>query len=202
MTWTVVTDAQLAVNKPARSTDIKAIRDNITSVALGEANAPNVALNFFHAQDQRAASTDYGAAAAKFSTRIINTVLTNNISGASLSSNQITLPAGTYHISAEGTVAELGGTALYLVNITDSTPLVFGYGTNAFATEYSKVSVTLRGSFTLAGTKVLEVRHAYVGSPGTDKIGEAVNLPAFITGEPLLATWHNTYLNVEIWKRG
>jgi len=45
MTWTVVTDAQLAVNKPARSTDIKAIRDNITALANGDAGAPEILHN-------------------------------------------------------------------------------------------------------------------------------------------------------------
>jgi hypothetical protein len=42
MTWTVVTDAQLAVNKPARSADIKAIRDNITALANGDSGAPQI----------------------------------------------------------------------------------------------------------------------------------------------------------------
>ena len=42
MTWTVVSDAALAVNKPARSADIKAIRDNITALANGDAGAPEI----------------------------------------------------------------------------------------------------------------------------------------------------------------
>lgn len=40
MTWTNVLDASLAVDAPARSTDIKAIRDNITAQANGDSGAP------------------------------------------------------------------------------------------------------------------------------------------------------------------
>ena len=45
MTWTVVSDAALAVNKPARSADIKAIRDNITALANGDAGAPQIQIS-------------------------------------------------------------------------------------------------------------------------------------------------------------
>ena len=55
--------------------------------------------NYFHAQDQKSSNTDGGTlTGGSFITRVFNTVVTNSISGASLSSNQITLPSGTYYV--------------------------------------------------------------------------------------------------------
>ncbi len=55
----------------------------------------------FHVRDEKASGSHGGTSVAgSFQTRVLNTSLTNEISGASLSSNQITLPSGTYYINA------------------------------------------------------------------------------------------------------
>ena len=51
--------------------------------------------------EQQPSGTNGGSSVAGLQTRILNTVLWNTISGASLSSNEITLPAGTYDIRAD-----------------------------------------------------------------------------------------------------
>ena len=51
--------------------------------------------------EQQPSGTNGGSSVAGLQTRILNTVLWNSISGASLSSNEITLPAGTYDIRAD-----------------------------------------------------------------------------------------------------
>ena len=54
---------------------------------------------FLHVRDEKAANTPGGTfTASAWQKRDLNTVKTNQISGASLASNQITLPAGTYHV--------------------------------------------------------------------------------------------------------
>lgn len=40
MTWTNITNAQLAIGAPVRSIDLLALRDNITAQANGDAGAP------------------------------------------------------------------------------------------------------------------------------------------------------------------
>jgi len=109
-----------------------------------------------HVQDQKADGTGGGTGTAgAFNIRDLNTVLTNEITGASLSSNQITLPSGTYY--AEGTSASFDSnfvkTTLY--NVTDSTYELIGMNVVSDQMEIAPVS----GRFTISAQKVFEVRH-------------------------------------------
>lgn len=95
---------------------------------------------------------------------------TNEISSASLASNQISLPAGTYfciawagwYNSANSNIAS----KLRIRNVTDSTNLILG--TSLFAGAASSAGdammATLGGRFTLAGTKTLELQHYAQGA--------------------------------------
>lgn len=77
----------------AQDADIADIADVALAKMGGDA--------FMHVQDQKPQGT-YGGTftAGAWRTRDLNTVLTNTITGASLDSNQITLPAGKYYIEA------------------------------------------------------------------------------------------------------
>jgi hypothetical protein len=62
---------------------------------------PGVTGPFLHVQDQKASGTASGTfTSGAWQTRVLNTVLTNTIPGASLASNQILIPAGTYYLEA------------------------------------------------------------------------------------------------------
>lgn len=65
--------------------------------------APKTVLNkpFMHVQDQKNSGTNGGASIVGYNYRDLNTIIANNISGASLSSNQVILPAGTYYFEGE-----------------------------------------------------------------------------------------------------
>jgi hypothetical protein len=52
-----------------------------------------------HVRDEKTLA-DGGTSTSSYTKRDLNTVVTNEIAGASLSSNQITLPSGTYYINA------------------------------------------------------------------------------------------------------
>lgn len=82
-------------------------------------------------QDQKAQGVDGGASAVGLQTRVLNTVVFNNIAGASLntSTGTITLPAGTYKIRAD-VPGFINVHKSYLNNITDALPN-FAQGTNA-----------------------------------------------------------------------
>ena len=88
----------------------------------------------------------------------IDTIATN-ISGASLATNQITLPAGTYKIKAFCPGTAVGEHKAKLYNVTDASDEIVGSSSYAktFVTSQS-VSVIL-GVFTITSAKVFEIRH-------------------------------------------
>ena len=87
--------------------------------------------------------------------------MTNEISGASLSSNQMILPAGTYFIYATAPAMYVDQHKAKLANITDTSDILIGTNEQAgtdgvdYYTTHSKVS----GRFTLAAQKTLELQH-------------------------------------------
>jgi hypothetical protein len=59
-----------------------------------------------HLQHQETSGTSSGSISSGYNTRDLNTVILNTISGASLSSNLVTLPIGTYEIDGMGGVGD------------------------------------------------------------------------------------------------
>ena len=92
--------------------------------------------------------------------RSLNTVVTNTISGASLASNQITLPAGTYYIEVDATMLSGGPTRNALYNVTDAT--YAAYGINGFGNgggeDQGSSGSPLAQTFTISAQKVFEFR--------------------------------------------
>ena len=128
-----------------------------------------------HVQDQKTSGTNGGNSIAGVQTRNINTVLTNEIPGASLSSNQITLPAGTYEVDASAPAWGAAASQVYLYDATNTTTLVVG--TTEFTSGGSPLAQTrsfVKGRFTLAGTASLMLRH-YTGSVNTNGLGVAAS---------------------------
>jgi len=122
-------------------------------------------IHYIHVQDEKSSGTPGGYAVDltevedNWYRRTLNTVKSNSISGASLSSDKITLPAGTYYAYAEGPfVYNINGnltrTAMRIYNVTDSSTLIRGTNNGAPA---GVVSVS--GYFTLAGSKEISVDH-------------------------------------------
>ena len=98
-------------------------------------------------------------------TRVLNTTLYNSIYGASVASNQITLPPGTYRAFACGMSYQTGGARAYLYNITTSSLLLegggLGQGTTANA-GYTNVN----GIFYISTITVIELRQYTTGNTG------------------------------------
>jgi hypothetical protein len=147
---------------------------DVASVPTSRANLnANIALTYLHLRNQTNSGVNNGesfTAGGTWQTRTLNTSATNTISGASLAANQVTLPAGTYECElTHAPIAQQGGTSLAiqhrLRNITDSsTTLASGQGYTAVSG--ASQSVPMRGQFTLAGAKVLELQIAPNGSGG------------------------------------
>lgn len=128
----------------------------------------------FHIQHQEASGVDGGnTVATTWTKRTLNTVLTNNISGASLASSVITLPAGTYElISRNG----FYGDFLHKSRIrqTSGTPatLLVGSSEQQYVSSEMVTSSVARGLFTLSGSTDIELQY-YASSSQTGGEGNA-----------------------------
>lgn len=109
-------------------------------------------------RDEKTSGTSGGSATAgSYVTRTLNTVVVNRIAGASLASNQITLPAGTYQIDAACPANAAGAHQVRLYNVTDSS--VIAYGSSIRVGTGSSNTSDLHLTFTLSGTKALRIEH-------------------------------------------
>lgn len=147
-------------------------------------------------EDQKSSGTNGGSASEDvWTTRTLNTLYRNQGSLATLSSNQFTLPPGTYYITAKSPFYYLGGTArIRLYNVTDSSVERLGYnGQMSGGTSPDRPDttyLTLDAIVTITGTKAFRIEY-YVDNfarTTTENLGFATGL-----GTEL-------YTNVSIWR--
>lgn len=124
-------------------------------------------------RDERPAGTVGGTATAgSWVQRVLNTVKSNTITGASLSANQITLPAGTYEYDGSAPGVQCDGHRIRLWNVTDVSVIDTGTNANSYNTAvctHSHVS----GVFTIASQKTIEIQHRLVTVNGAYALGSA-----------------------------
>lgn len=114
--------------------------------------------NTFYVRDEKPTGTNGGTNISGYQTRTLNTVKVNNITGASLSSNQITLPAGKYDVFARSPGLRVGDVRARLRNITDSTTELLGSNASTSAGDFVQVDSKVIGEFTITDTKVFELQ--------------------------------------------
>ena len=143
-----------------------------------------------HVQDQKSDTTAGGTfTSGSFQTRDLNTVLTNEIAGASLGSNQITLPPGDYYIEATAPVFAISNHVLRLRDTTGTATLLAGPNSYADVTNLVNNRAVLSGRFSLATTSVLELQHQCAVTKATNGFG---GNNSFGLGE--------VYSDLRIWK--
>ena len=138
-----------------------------------------------HVRHELASGTNGGDSVVGINTQSINTVMTNEITGASLSSNQITLPSGTYYIDCD--IASNGASKSqgYLYNVTDSSNEVIG---NSGHANTGSPSILIKSRFTISAQKVFEIRF----NAESAKTGTGLGAASSVTTE--------VYTDVKIWK--
>lgn len=107
-------------------------------------------------------------------TRVLNTVVSNTISGVSLTSNQITLPSGTYKIDVLAPGYDCARTKARLRNITDSSTIALGtngYVSTGTASTYSHINTI----FNISSTKVVEVQQYFQSNVSSQNGGVATS---------------------------
>lgn len=138
-------------------------------------DAKNQLLNalLLHIQDQKSTNTDGGGATSgSWQTRTLNTEVTDEI-GSTLTSNEFTLPIGTYYIEASAPARSVNAHQCRLYNVTDAAVTL--YGTSETATSASEVQTRshIQGRFTIAGTKTFRIEHRVTTTQATNGYGEA-----------------------------
>lgn len=130
--------------------------------------------------DEKSTGTDGGTfTSGAWRTRDLNTTRANTITGASIGSNQITLPAGTFRIqatapAAQGPATDFAKARLY--NITDAATVIVGTTSVigvAGSTGQSQERSLIVGRFTIASQKVFEIQHQISSSASTNGFGHA-----------------------------
>jgi len=153
------------------------------------------ASRLLHVREEQTSGTNPqgSVSAAVWNVRILNTVLTNEIPGASLATNQITLPAGTYMIMGHAPSSGLAqGHKARFYNATDASATIIGTteknASTASSTEVSNRS-TVTGRFTIANSKTFELQH-WVNNVAAGATGLAISVPSTV----------EVYSEVLIWK--
>lgn len=122
-------------------------------------------------EHQETAGTGGGTSVSGDNTRTLNTVVFNNISGASLASNQITLPAGTYWIDAKLPAYAVNGHRARLYNVTDAANELLGTQGASHSSFLTQDDSIIRGRFTIASSKVFEIVHYTQTARATTGLG-------------------------------
>ena len=144
-----------------------------------------------HIRDEKSSNTQGGTfTSGSWQQRDLNTIKTNEITGASLSSSNITLPSGTYYIKASAPAVEVASHKAKLYNVTDSSDVIIGTSQhnrsdNNYATSRSNVI----GRFTISAEKVFMIAHRCSATRSNDGFGLACNFSVV-----------EVYSDVQIWK--
>ena len=127
-----------------------------------------------HVRDEKSSgSTGGSSTSGSYQTRTLNTVITNEISGASLSSNQIVLPVGTFYIQARANVRAAGSNKCKLYNITDSADTILGSNQLNTSGTGEQDDSTIYGRFTIDSADTFELQSRVTSNQAGDGYGLA-----------------------------
>lgn len=169
-----ITFAKLAGAAVITSGETLLSNDNDTSIPTSAAVLDAIGAILI-VRDQKTSATSGGTfTSGSWQTRTLNTTIVNNISGASIGSNQITLPAGTYLIRASAPAHRVNAHQTRLQDITNGATLL--NGSSEYTEQAGAIVVTrsqIDGTFTLSGTSALQIQHQCQTTRSTDGFGLA-----------------------------
>lgn len=148
----------------------------------------DVEVPLLHVRDEKTQNTAGGTfTSGAWRTRDLNTVKTNEILGASLASNQITLPVGTYEVEGYAPALKVDGHQARLYDTTGAAVLITGTAEySAAAGYYATTRSLLRGRFALTATSAIELQHRAQITEATDGFGGPANFGTEVFAEVLI----------------
>lgn len=148
----------------------------LSGFGITDAVAKSNLLEMMIVEDQKASGTAAGASVVGINTRTLNTVVYNGISGASLASNQVTLPAGTYRIQASAPMQQSQNSQLLLKNVSDATYAKTGkYNHSSTTASYGSTESTLDCVVTIPSQKTFQLDHWISNAQATFGLGAVVS---------------------------
>jgi len=148
--------------------------------------------DYFHAREEQTAGTDGGTNVVGRQVRTLNTVKKNTMASASLSSDKVSLSAGTYYARASAPSRETDSSRLICRNETDGADLLLGQSANVNATDSDTAMLDFKGVFTLTATKNISVTQYTQTLLASRGLGRS----ALASGDV------EVYAEIEIWKVG
>ncbi len=122
--------------------------------------------NLLHVEDRKPSGTSGGTfTSGAWRTRDLNTVAVNNIDGASLDNNQVTLPAGEYWIESVAPAHAQAGTCgahkSKIYNITDAADELISRTSTVYTQGASSISSDsfISGKIIISSSKTFELQH-------------------------------------------
>ena len=152
----------------------------LTAPALGTpasgvlTNCTGVPQPYIYIREEQASGTEGGGfTSGAWRTRTLNTEVSDAGNYASLTTNQVTLLAGTYRfqILAPGNAVDTHKARFY--NITDAATVAVGSSMAARGSGPADNTSVVSGRMTIAGTKAFEVQHICGTTRATDGFGKA-----------------------------
>lgn len=138
-------------------------------------------------EEQTSGTAGGGFTSGAWQTRILNTTKTNTVAGASLASNAVTLPAGTYDLEARAPACRVGRHQARLYNVTASAVVMLGGMVySAPGSYYAQNDATVLGRFTLASSADVRLEHRCESSVASDGYGLPTSWGTEVFAELLL----------------
>ena len=106
--------------------------------------------------------------------RVLNTTVVNNITGCSIASSVITLPAGTFQISASAPAFRVEQHKTRLQNTTAATTIQIGSSEYTLQTTEVSTTSVLNAQFTLSVSSTIELQHRC----NTTRAGNGFGVPS------------------------
>ena len=139
--------------------------------------ATGSSIDYILLQDQKAQNTAGGTAASPgWQTHVLNTEVIDTGNNASLSSNQITLAAGTYVASGWMRAYKCAYVGWKLYNISDSGDLTTPVFCFVDTSDDSEYPVPLEGYFTIAAEKTIDAEYQCSTARSDYGLGNPSNL--------------------------
>lgn len=127
-------------------------------------------------EEQQASGTNGGTfTSGAWRTRALNTLVRNANSIASLASNQITLPAGTYYFKYAATAFSVDDHQAKISNVTDSTDVSFGIASYARAASAGASNSEGSGVVTITASKTFALQHQCATTASGNGLGVGAN---------------------------
>lgn len=160
------------------------ITGNLTAAGVLSAAYP-----ILIARDEKSLGTDGGTfTAGAWQQRNLNALQVNTITGASLTSNQITLPAGTYRVEWSAPAYVVNGHQSVFTSTPTATVSIPGNSARTNSTVFMTTDSGASAVFTIAAPTIFEVQHRCATTKPTDGLGVA------------FGNTTEVYTTVEIWK--